>query len=313
MFLAGPGGTGKSVVLREIIKNLSKKYNQGEWAAVASTGIAAVPISGQTLHKFAGCGVPVVKKDFGKCWDKRVKWRSLKVLVIEEISTVSGEFFDDLSEIVSKIREDNQISSSPFGGIQLLLCGDFLQLPPITKSIQEIKAKNLYTTHDDSLFLNKGFAFQSKAWKRADLKVVELDHIFRQDSKSFQNVLVEIRKGVISKGETFLRKCNRPLLKTSSGIKTTILYPKNKEVTEENLKELVAIPGPERYFEADDSVEADPPYDFDDYVADYQHLRKKQKLEEILWQDNFFNDCIANKDLRLKVNAQVMLIKNARR
>ena len=128
VFITGPAGTGKSVVLRKILAHFREKYScrEGCYVAVAPTGPTAISVGGQTIHSFAGCGVPKTAGDFDKCWEKfkRENWRKLHAIVIEEISMISGEFLDRLSTVVSMIREDRQ----PFGGIQLILCGDFLQL-----------------------------------------------------------------------------------------------------------------------------------------------------------------------------------------
>jgi len=98
IFITGPGGTGKSHVMKIIIDYFKSKYEADEWAIVAPTGIAALAVGGQTIHSFAGCGVPQLVKDFDRCWGKKAKerWRSLKVLMIDEISMLSGEFLDHL-------------------------------------------------------------------------------------------------------------------------------------------------------------------------------------------------------------------------
>ena len=83
-----------------------------------------------SFHSFAGIGIPKIYTDFRKMKSNKnikKKWENLKVLVLDEVSMISGEFFDSLSTVVSDIRKDPR----PFGGIQLIVCGDFLQLSPI--------------------------------------------------------------------------------------------------------------------------------------------------------------------------------------
>ena len=88
IFITGPAGTGKSVVLSHIMHHLKTKYrsNPSKYVAVAPTGPTAISVGGQTIHSFAGCGVPETAKDFEKVWDKknRKNWRDLEVMVIEE-------------------------------------------------------------------------------------------------------------------------------------------------------------------------------------------------------------------------------------
>jgi len=304
IFVTGQGGTGKSLVLREIIKGFKRqqRYQSDEWAALAPTGIAAIALeSGQTVHGFAGCGIPELVVDFGKCWGEDKKWRRLKVLVIDEISMISGEFIDNLNKVVSAIRGNKR----PFGGIQLIFCGDFLQLPPITKQIQDIKAilsAGKYTK--EQLHCDQGFAFQSHVWKDADLEVIQLDHIFRQDNAVFQEVLSEIRYGKVShRSEDFLKRCNRPL-PILNDIMPTILYPRNKDVTAENEKELSKLKEPVRDYYADDNVYVDTKIEegSDGYWAPL----------DVLSSCTFFSDCNAQKRLKLKKGAQVMLVKNER-
>ena len=301
IFVTGQGGTGKSLVLREIIKGFKQqRYRSDEWAALAPTGIAAIALeSGRTVHSFAGCGIPELVEDFGKCWGNKKEWRKLKVLVIDEISMLSGEFLDNLNKVVSAMRG----KKSAFGGIQLIFCGDFLQLPPISKKIQDIKAiisVGKYTK--EQLHCDQGFAFQSNLWKDADLEVIQLHHIFRQDNAVFQEVLSEIRYGKVShRSEVFLNRCNRPL-PVLNDIKPTILYPRNKDVTAENQKELSKLKEPVRDYYADDNVYVDTEIeeDSDKYWA----------ALDALSLCTYFSDCIAQKRLQLKKGAQVMLIKN---
>jgi hypothetical protein len=146
-----------------------------------------------------------------------------------------------------------------------------------------------------------GFAFQAEAWKEANLTIVQLDHVFRQGNVRFKDILQDIRKGIVSsEALQFLKQCDRPLPLNSYGIVATVLYAKNKDVGMENAQELAKLPGEEQCFEAEDSVEV------------YPDVPDQLKAENDLWQNHFFQDCIAEKRLRLKVGAQVMLIKNER-
>jgi ATP-dependent DNA helicase PIF1 len=315
VFITGQGGVGKSLVLKEIISHFKHKYTQGEWVALAPTGIAAVELeNGETVHGFAGCGVPELVKDFNRCWIKRDNWRKVKAIIIDEISMLSGEFLDNLNIVVSHIRSGKQENDSDlkainlqyekeeaFGGIQMILSGDFLQLPPIAKKCYDVrdilKKTNL---RQEDLHMDRGFAFQSNVWKKMNLKIIQLTHVYRQDNLKFQAVLLEIRLGKVSaKSQYFLDECRRDL-PVVNGVRPTILYPRNTDVDAKNMAELGQLSTDMYSFNA-----------VDDVVLELVPKKVDRKsLEETLWNNRFFCDCIAQRRLNLKEGAQVMLIKN---
>lgn len=90
-------------------------------------GIAAVNIGGRTIHSFAGIQLARNFKEVSNAWSRKKEWRACKVLIIDEISMMHALLFHRLEIIARLIREDPR----PFGGIQLVICGDFLQLPPV--------------------------------------------------------------------------------------------------------------------------------------------------------------------------------------
>ena len=120
VFITGAAGTGKSVVLRHIRNYLQQQERKQasssssplssssslSWVSVGPTGTIACSLEGQTIHSLAGCGVPVTVTDFDKIWgdnDRKQAWRDLKVLLIDEISMISGEFLDNLSHVVRQV------------------------------------------------------------------------------------------------------------------------------------------------------------------------------------------------------------------
>ncbi|CUS13897.1 unnamed protein product [Tuber aestivum] len=132
VFLTGEAGTGKSYALRYIIRYLKYKYwkeGSGSVGVTAPTGVAAHNIAGRTLHSWAGIGPGDGTIDE---YSKRLGlWRETKVLIVDEISMVHPALFDMLAEIGRRVRKDPR----PFGGIQLIFCGDFYQLPPIDNQV----------------------------------------------------------------------------------------------------------------------------------------------------------------------------------
>ena len=134
VFFTGSAGTGKTYLLQRIIKTLPPETT----FITASTGAAACHIGGITLHSFAGIGrgegtlkhcVDMASRDH-----KAANWKKCKCLIIDEISMVDGDFFDKLEAIARTLRN----CKKPFGGIQLVVCGDFLQLPPVSKEEKKL-------------------------------------------------------------------------------------------------------------------------------------------------------------------------------
>ena len=129
VFFTGSAGTGKSWLLKKIIASLPPETT----FPTASTGVAACHIGGKTLHSFAGIGNG--SGDLESCTRQASlepsasQWRRCRCLIIDEISMIDAEMFDKLESIARTLKR----SRDPFGGIQLVLCGDFLQLPPVSK------------------------------------------------------------------------------------------------------------------------------------------------------------------------------------
>lgn len=166
VFFTGSAGTGKSVLMREIIASLRRQYQRepDRVAVTASTGLAACNVGGVTLHSFAGIGlgkedVPELVRKIKKNQKAKHRWMRTKVLVLDEVSMVDGELFDKLESIARQIRNNGR----PFGGIQLVITGDFFQLPPVPDSGRVAK-----------------FAFDASTWPTSIDHTIGLHHVFRQ-------------------------------------------------------------------------------------------------------------------------------------
>lgn len=169
VFFTGSAGTGKSVLMRAIIAELRKKYvrEPDRIAVTASTGLAACNIGGVTLHSFGGIGlgkedVPVLVKKIRRNAKAKNRWIRTKILVIDEISMVDGDLFDKLEGIARAMRNNGR----PFGGIQLVITGDFFQLPPVPD--YDNKARGVK------------FAFDAGTWSTAIHHTIGLTEVFRQ-------------------------------------------------------------------------------------------------------------------------------------
>ena len=336
VFITGPAGVGKSVLLKHITAHFAKHRSPSTWAMLASTGVCAVALQGETVHHFAGCGVPVVVNDFRKAWKPHVamRWRNVQTLVVDEISMLSGEFWDNLSNIVKEIRRppDSHVTqqqaydqaNAPFGGIQLILCGDFLQLPPIPRKKKDIHQMLEAGMKIEDLHCDRGYAFQSKMWEDAKFETIVLDQVFRQTNSAFIKILHEIRKGKVApEALQFLSRCERELPPRANGIKATKLHSKNIDVTKENNDELQKLSGVSYAWDAKDCVQEaqDAPTQeekrFVPRSGEPFHsitfapvLGRLTRRECDLLSNEFFKQCIAERRLELKEGAQVMLLQN---
>lgn len=226
VFFTGSAGTGKSVLMRSIIADLRKKNmaNPERVAVTASTGLAACNIGGVTLHSFGGIGlgkedVPSLVKKIKRNPKAKNRWLKTKVLVIDEISMVDGDLFDKLEGIARIIRNNGR----PFGGIQLVITGDFFQLPPVPD--YENKARD------------PKFAFEAGTWSNAIHHTIGLTEVFRQ--KDPGNLFVLLQLG-IANGVVFANMLNEMRLgiitsdtiKAFRGLSRKIQYDDSLEATE---------------------------------------------------------------------------------
>lgn len=235
IFFTGGAGTGKSFLLRNLIRALEPEG----LAVTASTALAASQLGGVTLHKWASVGrgegdVVTLARDLRGKREALQRWRRTCSLVIDEISMVDGELFAKLEVLGRAVRASPQ----PFGGLQLLLAGDFMQLPPVTSRGQAEQLR---------------FCFEVAAWRRTVTRTFELTEVFRQKGDAtFCRVLNEVRFGELSEeGERLLRL--RLLARKGRGDRdVTRLMPLRAEVDLVNARSLEALPGEHVIFEASD-------------------------------------------------------------
>lgn len=273
VFFTGSAGSGKSHLLRNIIKALEEKYldGSGSVAVTASTGVAAAQIGGSTLHSFAGMGIsklPVEQlvKKIRKNKLAKERWKSTSVLVIDEISMVDAEFFDTLDAVARRIRRKTRL---PFGGLQLVVTGDFFQLPPVSKND------------------TARFCFEATAWSHMH-HTINLSKVFRQKDPEFAELLNEMRQGRLS-AESIrkLKELRRPLC-NDQGLEPTQLFPMRWQVDAANELRMRKLSGISYKYKALDGGEVD-------------NMETRSKL---------LSGCIAPETLTLKKGAQVMLTKN---
>ncbi|MEP7266707.1 MAG: AAA family ATPase [Saprospiraceae bacterium] len=176
-FVTGKAGTGKSTLL-QLFKDTTRK----KIAVVAPTGIAALHVRGQTIHSFFGFPpYPLRKNQIHKVPHQRL-YQHLEVLVIDEISMVRADMLDQIDYFL-RLNRDN---SEPFGGLQLICFGDLYQLPPVLASISERQAlESIYETP----YFYSASVFQTDF----EIKMIELNHVYRQEEYHFIQLLDKIR------------------------------------------------------------------------------------------------------------------------
>ena len=179
-FMTGPAGSGKSFLIKHISKWCDE--NNKKIAVTACTGVAASLIKGQTIHKWGGLGLAQEDSDSliakllkPRSIDAKRRWLKTEVLVIDEISMVSIELFNKLNKLAMALRKNKDF----FGGLQVIFCGDFAQLPPVKG--------------------NDRYCFESTAWKdNLTDNTIYFETVIRQSDPIFQKILSEIRLGKIT-------------------------------------------------------------------------------------------------------------------
>lgn len=176
VLLTGAAGSGKTFVLNEFIR-LAKREGRAV-AVTATTGLAATHLGGTTIHAWSGMGVhaELPRNFFTKITKaRREAIEKADVLVIDEISMLHDYRLDILNDIARKIRNKDE----PFGGLQVILCGDFFQLPPVNRSGEKAG----------------GFVVDSQAWQELDPAICYLEEQHRQDDPDFLEILNALRSG----------------------------------------------------------------------------------------------------------------------
>lgn len=292
ILITGPGGSGKSHLIKLIKEKTegSKKNIQ----VCAMTGCAAVLLQckARTLHSWGGIGLAsgspndIIKRVVQNKHKKKA-WKSIDVLVIDEVSMMSKKMFDIVDAIARISRGKKDI---PFGGIQIVLSGDFYQLPPIGE-----------TSDPDSL----AFCFESDKWNDCIPKTIQLTTIYRQSDSAYKKILNQIRVGKITQGtiDCLSKRVNIPI---TEDIVPTILYPTRNQSDNVNNKEYKKLMPPEE-FTFDLRV-----------IDDVSTLKEEQKtarrgccIEYVEAEAaNLTNSIMVDKTLKLKVGARVMCIAN---
>ncbi len=282
IFLTGGAGVGKSYLLRSLIA--SYEVEGKKIAKLASTGMAASLISGQTLHSFFNLGICNHSYDLERSGkiniDKKLKklLQAIDLIVIDEISMVSSGVMDMIR--LRLLQADSKA--------QLIVSGDFLQLPPVIRESD----KNRFAYENPGIPVHRiyGFAFESDAWQRFEFHTHVLHEVKRSSDEVFIGILDRIRHGI--KDEEVLAYINSLMAPMPSDMQQhTLLFGKNASVDRHNIKELSMLDG--------------ELYRFETGVERYEKSVKDMEIER------FMNDSRLPRYLELKVGAPVLFMRNA--
>ena len=268
VWIVGGAGTGKS----HVFQLATKCFFQKDIAIAATTGCAAMLVGGTTLHSLFGivnedADADDMVKQLRKRKESVLLLTTIHVLFVDEVSMLSGQLAEKLEYVLRKIRNDPR----PFGGVQMVVCGDPAQLPPVTLRGMP----------------RKKYVFECVKWYDwfPQSHHVWLTHVFRQDEVEFREILSDVRDGkYTNRVKEFMEKVKKEL-DVSDGIQPTYLTARRNEVDEINRKKLADLPGPMYCIDAEDNI----------------HPDKLKKFNE---------SCQAPEKLMIKVGAQVMLVKN---
>ena len=288
IFITGPGGTGKTALIRSIYRHaLSTRKNI---QVCALTGCASILLEcrAKTIHSWSGIGLgqgeidAIVKKVIANR-NKTQPWKIVDILIIDEVSMMSKKIFDMLN-LIGKITRK---SYKPFGGIQVIFSGDFYQLPPV--GIQDEPD----TTR---------FCFESEDWSTVFNSSIALTQIFRQNDPIYISVLNQIREGRLKRRSIELLKgyVNRPLPQT----RPTKLYPTRNQVDKINNNEMAKLTSEEFQYRTRNHYDLPIVDKKKPTMLSFSKDAIEQELERMK------NSIMCDPITKLKVGTQVMCVVN---
>lgn len=230
VLLTGPAGSGKTYVLREFIARCKE---EGRSVAVtATTGLAASHLGGTTIHSWSGIGIadelaPKAAEHLSKTREQMMQRAA--VLIIDEISMLHDFRLDMVDAMLRNVRAE---PDKPFGGVQVILCGDFFQLPPVNRNDGR----------------TGGFVVHSNAWQEFKPVICYLNEQHRQDDNTFLEILNALRAGDIRRrhAEALLARIGSEL---DGNQEVTELHTVNINVDTINDQRLAELEGEEHHYQ----------------------------------------------------------------
>jgi ATP-dependent DNA helicase PIF1 len=312
LFITGPGGSGKSFLIKNIVADAEEKKKVIKVCALTGCAAILLQCKATTLHMFSGIGLAskknsqIVEELFTKKRHKLKNWRGLEILIIDEVSMMSLKILLLLDLIARKFYKKNV----PFGGLQVIFTGDFYQLAPVFSNYNEKE-----TEKEESMY-----CFQHELWDQLFTKEnqIVLKTIYRQNDEALLKVLKYVRKGQISPSTKAILQSrifndeDLDLIKKEKIL--TILSPIKRDVEFINVKEYLKLDNSDteivhNLFYVDLSAknndcekEKNGVYMFELLLKSNDHLKREY--------DFLAANIIAEKCLKLKVGTHVMCVVN---
>ena len=294
VFLTGPGGTGKSALIKHIYEDAKRMRKRIQVCAL--TGCAAIMLNcdAKTVHSWAGIGLgnksieDIIFTITNNNYKKRM-WTTIDVLIIDEVSMLSLKLFNLLNEIAKIVRKRPW---QPFGGIQDIFSGDFFQLPPVG-SKEEPETQQ--------------FCFESEKWDETfSQNQIQLSRIYRQTDEEYASILNEIRIGRLSRKaiDRLESRVTEPQTDTKH-LSVVKLYPIRNKVEQINRYEMQKLEGEVEIYnlEVKDEVIG---------LSPEQRMTRQRMNEQSveIEVNSFVNSLLCEKQLGLKIGSHVMCIVN---
>uniref|UniRef100_A0A6C0JFQ3 AAA+ ATPase domain-containing protein n=1 Tax=viral metagenome TaxID=1070528 RepID=A0A6C0JFQ3_9ZZZZ len=287
IFLTGAGGTGKTELIRHIVKDAIRQGRRVQVCALTGCASILLKCNAKTIHSWSGVGlcngvIEQIVTDVSQNNSKRKKWNSVELLIIDEVSMMSRKLFDVLN-MTGKMSRRNK---APFGGIQIIFSGDFNQLSPIGRTLSESQ-----------------YCFESDNWNSVFHEQIELDKVFRQSDPSYIQILSQVRSGKLTTSSVdILNRYVGRQIPTNTDIKPTIILPTRAKVESINKKSIDSISETPHIYRKKGCSVTDTGCNNDDTL--FSTSQKDKEIEYLMKSIN------SEDTLFLKRGAQVMCVAN---
>lgn len=303
LFITGSGGVGKTHLIQKFIDSANERNKNVQVCALTGCASLLLGSSAKTIHSWSGIKLAkgskeeVVEQALNKKGSKK-KWKNIDILIIDEVSMMSKKIFEILIEITKRSRKNNQ----PFGGIQLVLSGDFFQLPPIGNPNEPETCE---------------FCFESDKWESVIPmdNHIELTTMFRQKDPKYIEILSQVRTAQLSIENANILKehCNKTYdQKSNNNICLTKLFPLKSKVDNVNVEMFDQIDSENHNYQVECK------YDCVTYAETGVNIpshililcRKLSNAQKDYETNSLMSNSPCEADLNLKINTLVMCTIN---
>ena len=291
VMVTGPGGTGKTHLIRTVVERMKAAGKQVQVCALTGCAAVLLECDAKTIHSWSGVGL--ANADIGTVVErvctnkyKSKAWKGTDLLIVDEVSMMSKKLFDILDAVGRAVLKQ---PFKPFGGLQLMFSGDFYQLPPVgTRDEPETTA----------------FCFESREWTRTFPAIVSLKTMYRQTDPTYVKVLNQVRRGRLSKRSFALLSERVIEPPADSVLQVTQLVPRRSDAERINEAAMRALPTEGvRYT-------LGPAKEVPDWSRDKDRPARVSAAAASTEMEYLATSVMAHKSLELKVGAQVMCVAN---